>query len=75
VNWSNKRLFALFWPLIAEQLLVVLIGIVNLVMVSSVGEHAMSGISLVESINFLIITAFNAIATGGSVVISQYLGR
>jgi len=75
VDWSNKRLFALFWPLVIEQLLVVMIGIVDMVMVSSVGEHAVSGISLVETINFLIITAFNAIATGGSVVASQYLGR
>jgi putative MATE family efflux protein len=75
IDWSNKKLFALFWPLVVEQLLVVLIGVINMVMVSSVGEHAVSGISLVETINFLIITAFNAIATGGSVVISQYLGR
>ena len=75
VNWTNKRLFTLFWPLIVEQLLIVMIGVINMVMVSSVGEHAMSGISLVESINFLIITAFNAIATGGSVVASQYIGR
>ena len=75
VDWSNKKLFALFWPLIVEQLFVVMIGIVNMIMVSSVGEHAVSGISLVEKINFLIITAFNAIATGGSVVASQYLGR
>jgi len=75
LDWTNKKLFSLFWPLIVEQLLVVMIGIVNMVMVSSVGEHAVSGISLVETINFLIITAFNAIATGGSVVASQYLGR
>jgi len=75
VDWNNKRLFTLFFPLIIEQLLVVMIGIVDMVMVSSVGEHAVSGISLVETINFLIITAFNAIATGGSVIASQYLGR
>ena len=75
LDWTDKKLFALFWPLITEQLLVVMIGIVNMVMVSSVGEHAVSGVSLVETINFLIITAFNAIATGGSVVVSQYLGR
>jgi putative MATE family efflux protein len=75
VDWNNKRLFTLFVPLIIEQLLVVMMGIIDMVMVSYVGEHAVSGISLVESINFLFITAFSAIATGGSVVISQYLGR
>ncbi|MCL2176120.1 MAG: MATE family efflux transporter, partial [Treponema sp.] len=75
VDWNNKRLFTLLLPLIIEQLLLVTVGIVNMVMVSSVGEHAISGISLVETINFLIITAFTAIATGGSVVASQYLGR
>jgi putative MATE family efflux protein len=74
-DWNNKKLFSLLWPLIVEQLLMVMMGIVDMVMVSSVGEHAVSGVSLVDSINFLIITAFNAMATGGSVVASQYIGR
>jgi len=75
VDWNNKRLFSLLWPLIVEQLLMVTMGIVDMVMVSSVGEHAVSGVSLVDTVNVLIITAFNAIATGGSVVASQYIGR
>ena len=74
-DWNNRRLFSLLWPLIVEQLLVVAMGFVDMVMVSSVGEHAVSGVSLVDTVNILIITAFNAIATGGSVVASQYIGR
>ncbi|MCL2208860.1 MAG: MATE family efflux transporter [Treponema sp.] len=75
VNWNNRKLFGLLWPLIIEQLLVVTMGIADMIMVSSVGEHAVSGISLVESINFLIITILIGITTGGSVVTSQYIGR
>jgi putative MATE family efflux protein len=75
VDWNNRRLFNLLWPLIVEQLLVVTMGIVDMVMVSYVGEHAVSGVSLVDIVNILIITAFTAIATGGSVVASQYIGR
>ena len=72
--FSNKDLRKLIIPLVIEQLLAVTIGMADTVMVSSCGEAAVSGISLVDSINFLLITLFSSLATGGAVIASQYIG-
>ena len=72
--FSNKRLIKLIIPLVIEQGLTILVGMADGVMVSSVGEAAISGVSLVEMINAVILVLFAALATGGSVVTSQFLG-
>lgn len=73
--FDNKALVALIVPLIIEQLLAVLVGMADSIMIASVGEAAVSGVSLVDNIMVLFINAFAALATGGAVVSGQYLGQ
>ena len=73
--FTNKYLIRLFWPLFIEQLLVFAIGIADSFMVASVGEEAVSAVSLVDSIMMLLITIMTALATGGAVVVGQFLGQ
>ena len=72
--FSNKQLFLLIIPLIIEQALNILVGLADGVMVSSAGEAAISGVSLVDMVNTVVLTLFTGLATGGAVVTSQYLG-
>ena len=72
--FSNQALKKLIVPLLIEQLLSVLVGMADIMMVSSVGEAAVSGVALVDLINVLIINIFAALATGGAVVVAQLIG-
>ena len=73
--FSNKMLLTLIIPLVIEQLLSVLVGMADSIMIASVGEAAVSGVSLVDQIMVLLINMFAALATGGVVVAGQYLGQ
>lgn len=73
--FSNRDLFKLLLPLIVEQLLNSLMGTVDTIMVSNVGSEAISAVSLVDSICVLVIQVFSALAAGGVIVCSQYIGK
>lgn len=73
--FDNKELAALIIPLVIEQLLAVLVGMADSIMIASVGEAAVSGVSLVDQIMVLLINIFSALATGGAVIAGQYLGH
>lgn len=73
--FDNKELAVLIIPLVIEQLLAVLVGMADSIMIASVGEAAVSGVSLVDQIMVLLINIFSALATGGAVIAGQYLGH
>ena len=72
--FSNRDLAALILPLILEQTLAITVGMADTMMVASVGEAGVSGVSLMDMVNNLMFSVLAALATGGTVVVSQYLG-
>ena len=73
--FTNKLLWALFIPLLIEQALEFFVGLADSMMVASLGEVAISGVSLVDFLVQLLIFSFSALATGGAVIAGQYLGN
>lgn len=72
--FTNQEIRKMIIPLFLEQLLVMLVGMADTLVVSYVGESAVSGVSLVNQFNTIFIFLFTALASGGAVVISQYIG-
>lgn len=73
--YTNKDLKKLIIPLVFEQLLALLVGLADTLMIANVSEAAVSGVSLVDTINILIINVFTAFGTGGAVVAGHFLGK
>ncbi len=74
-TFSSQALNDMIAPLFMEQLLLLLVGMADTLVISYGGEAAVSGVSLVNQFNTVFIFLFTALAAGGSVVISQYIGR
>ena len=72
--FTNRDLLRLLIPLVIEQMLAVTVGLADSLMVSSLGEAAVSSVSLVDTVNVLLNSLFASLATGGAIVTGQYLG-
>ena len=73
--YTRQQLARLIWPLLLEQFLAVTMGLADTFMVSSVSEAAVSSVSLVDTLNVLVFQILSALASGGAVVVSQYMGQ
>ena len=73
--FTGRALRALIIPLVLEQILGLTVGMADSIMVSSAGEAAVSGVSLVDSINILLVNTFISLSTGGAVVAAHRLGE
>lgn len=72
--FTNKQLKKLIIPLLLDQLFNVLVGMADTVMVSHVGEAAVSAVSLVDTLNLFFLMIFSGLATGGSIICAQFIG-
>ena len=72
--FSTRDILKMMWPLLTEQFLQLIVGLADTMIVSHAGEAAVSGVALVTTLYAVFMFAFNALGTGGSVIISQYLG-
>ena len=75
VMFTNKRIFRLLWPVLIEQTLASTVGIADTIMVSNIGDTAVSAVGLIDTINNMFIQIFAAISTGATVIIAQLSGR
>ena len=80
INWNNltftrAELWKLLYPLMLEQLLTSFMGMADTMMVTRAGSEAISAVSLVDSINILVIQILSAMAAGGTIICSQYFGH
>ena len=75
IEFSNRRLVSLIAPLVVEQFFAISVGLADSMMVATVGDAAISAVSLVDSISNLMIYIFSAMAAGGAAVAGQYIGR
>ncbi len=75
ISFSDRELVTLIAPLLAEQFLAILVGLADSLMVATVGDAAISAVSLVDLISNLMIYIFSAMAAGGAAVAGQYIGR
>ena len=73
--YSNRQLLKLLLPLVIEQLLMVLVGMADVLMVATLGERAVSGVSLVDSLNYLILQVLFALTAGGTVICARFVGK
>ena len=73
--FSGRALFSIIFPLILQQILSITIGTADSMMVSYAGEAAVSGVSLVNTLDTLLVLVFTSLVSGGAVVVSQALGR
>lgn len=73
--FSNRDLIKLALPILLQNILATMIGMIDSVMVAGIGEAAVSGVALINSLDAVLITFFSSMVVGGTVIVSQYLGR
>jgi len=71
---NYRQVIAIIIPLFFDQLFNGIISMLNTAMISSSGTAAVAAVSMVDSLNVIMLNIFIGIATGGTVIVAQYYG-
>src|SRR5690242_14567796 len=70
----RRRVLALAWPVIAQNLLETLLGIVDTLLVAGLGTAAIAGVGGAQQIMFFLLAALSGLSVGSSILVAQAVG-
>jgi len=71
---TNRRVFNLAWPVIGENFLQTMLGIVDTFLVARLGAASIAGVGTSLQVMFFVIAALSALSVGSSVLVAQAVG-
>jgi MATE family multidrug resistance protein len=71
---TQRRVFGLAWPVIGENMLETLLGVVDTLLVAALGAAALAGVGSALQVMFFLISALSALSIGSSVLVAQAIG-
>ena len=74
ISGKRRLIVGLAWPALAENVLVSLVSMVDMIMVATLGAYAIGAVGLVTQPRFVMLSAFMALNVGSTAMVSRFKG-